>query len=93
MRALGLQSADQASDIVGEPIDVVGVYAGRLGRQVIAAQIGSDHPKTGRCQRRNLVAPGVPMLGKAMQQDDQRLVAKLDVVQSKVAKLGVAMDA
>ena len=44
-----------------------------------------------RCKRLYLQPPAVPELGDAVQQDDQRALASLHVMQSLVADLGVAL--
>jgi hypothetical protein len=62
-----------------------------LRRQVVAAQVGRDHAETGRRERRDLQPPAVPELREAVQQDDQRPVAGLDVMELHVAELGVAV--
>src|SRR5439155_7047733 len=56
----------------------------RLGRQVVAAQVGRDDPEARRRQRRDLQPPAVPEIGEAVQQDDERPVPGLDVVQLDV---------
>ena len=45
---------------------------GWLFAQVVAALVRGDHPVTGRGKERDLVAPAVPELGKAVQEEDGR---------------------
>ena len=71
-------------------LGVVGRDAVRLRRQVIAACIGCDDPESRRRKRFDLLPPSVPELGEAVQQNDQRPLAGLDVVQSLVAYIGIA---
>src|SRR6185437_6973871 len=58
--------------------------------QVVAAHVGRDDAEARRRERLDLPPPAVPELGEAVQQDDQRPLAGLDVVQLHVAGLGVA---
>ena len=64
---------------------VIGAPALWLVREVVAAHVGRDHVVAGLGQRPDLVTPGVPELGEAVQQDHQRPGAGLDVVQSDAA--------
>ena len=50
--------------------------------EVIAAHVGRHHVVAGLGQRPDLVAPGVPELGEAVQQNHERAGAGLDVVQA-----------
>ncbi len=70
---------------------IVSRDAVRLRRQVIAARVRCDDPESSRRERLDLPAPPVPELGETVQQDDQRPLAGLDVVQSLVADLGVPL--
>src|SRR5262249_47233357 len=53
--------------------------------------VGSDDAEPGRRQRFDLLPPAVPELRKAVQQDDERPVSGLDVMQLYVADVGVAV--
>lgn len=50
-----------------------------------------DHPEAGLNQRRDLVPPLVPELREAVQQQHERSLARLDVVEMHVAEIGVAV--
>ena len=76
------------------PAELVGGVGGeavRLRRQVVAAQVGRDDAEARLHERRDLLPPAVPELREAVQQDDERPVAGLDVVQLHVADLGVPL--
>ena len=91
-RGLGAAFADQIAHVGGQLAGGVSRDAVGLRRQVVAAQVGRDHPETGRRERRDLQPPAVPELREAVQQDDQRSVAGLDVMEPHlVADLGVAL--
>ena len=90
-RGLGTEFSDQAADVGGEQVDGVGLEALRLRRQVVATRVGRDHPKARRRERLDLQPPTEPELREAVQQDDQRPLAGLDVVQVHVADVGVAL--
>src|SRR4051794_25223782 len=89
----GLRAAllDETVNVGGELVGAVSRYAGRLRGQVVAAGVRRDDPKARRGERRDLSPPAVPELGEAVQQDDQRPVTSLDVMQPHVAHLGVAL--
>ena len=76
---------------VGQLVGGVVGEAVRLRRQVVAAQVGRDDAEARLHERCDLLPPAVPELREAVQQDDQRPVAGLDVVQLHVADLGVAL--
>ena len=77
----GTELPDQAADVGGEQIDGVGLEALWLRRQVVAARVRCDDPKTRSHERRDLPSPAEPELREAVQQKDQRPFAGLDVVQ------------
>ena len=87
-RAAFAQRADQAAHVLGQRLDVVAA-AGLLG-EVVAAQVRGDDAVAGLGQRPDLVPPGVPVLGEAVQQQHQRSLALLDVVQADAVGHGVA---
>ena len=68
-----------------------GLDALRPRGQVVAAQVGRDDVEAGLGERRDLPPPPEPELREAVQEDDERPVAGLDVVQRHVADLGVAL--
>ena len=89
-RGLGTELADETADVIGQLVGGVVVEAVRLRRQVVAAQVGRDDAEARLHERFDLPPPAVPELREAVQQDDQRPVAGLDVVQHHVvADLGV----
>lgn len=90
-RGLGAALADEIAHVGGQLVGGVCRAVVGLRRQVVAAQVGRDHAETGRRERRDLQPPSVPELREAMQQDDQRPVAGLHVVERRVADLGVAL--
>ena len=51
-------------------------YASRLAARVIAALVGSDHAKARARERAYLLAPAIPELRKAVQQDHHRAVLR-----------------
>jgi hypothetical protein len=90
-RGLGAAFVDEIADVGGELAGVVGRDAARLGGQVVAARVGGDDAESGRRERLDLQPPAVPELGEAVQQDDQRPVTGLDVMQPHIADIGVAL--
>jgi len=60
--------------------------------QIATPQVGRDYSVARFRERRDLQPPAVPELREAVQQDDQRPVAGLDVMELHVvADLGVAL--
>jgi hypothetical protein len=90
-RRLGTEFADEAADVGGEQVDGVGLEALWLRRQVVATQVGRDDSKARRRERRDLQPPAEPELRKTVQQNDQRPITGLDVVQARIADLGVTL--
>ena len=90
-RGLGAAFADEIAHVGGQLAGGVSREAVGLRRQVVAAQVGCDHAETGRRERRDLQPPAVPELREAVQQDDQRPVPGLDVMEPHVADFGVAL--
>ena len=90
-RGLGAALVDETVDVGRQLAGAVGADAVRLGGQVVAAQVGRDDAEAGCRERRDLPPPAVPELREAVQQNDQRPVAGLDVVQPHVADIGVAL--
>jgi hypothetical protein len=68
------ESVEDAGEVGGQVVDVVFDDAFRLAAVAIAALVGRDDPETGRGERRNLVAPGIGQLGKAVAQDDRHAI-------------------
>ena len=90
-RGLGAALVDEIADVGGELVGVVGRDLFRPRRQVVAAHVGCHDAESRRRERLDLPPPAVPELGEAVQQDDQRPVTRLDVMQPLVADLGVAL--
>ena len=90
-RGLGTELSDEAADVVREQVDPVGLEALRLRRQVDAARVGRDDPKTSSRERRDLQPPTEPELWEAVQENDQRPVTCLDVVQALIADFGITL--
>src|SRR5262245_28482620 len=72
-------------------VGVVGLHVGWTRRQVVAAHVGCDDAKARVCEWLDLQPPAEPELREAVQQNDQRPFAHLDVVQAHVAEVGVAL--
>src|SRR4029077_15516844 len=89
-RGLGAAFVDETADVVSQFAGVILGGAVRLRRQVVASRVGRDAAEPRRRERLDLAPPAVPELGEAVQQDDQRSVTCLDVMQPLVADLGVA---
>ena len=90
-RGLGTAFVDEIADVGGQLVGVVGRDAVRPRRQVVAAHVGRDDAESRRRERLDLQPPAVPELGEAVQQNDQRPLAGLDVMQSDIADLGVTL--
>ena len=90
-RGLGAAFVDQTADVGGQLADVVRRDAVRFRGQVIAAHIRYDDPEARRRQRLDLLPPAVPELGEAVQQDEQRPLTGLHVMQPLIADLGIAL--
>src|SRR6185295_1397130 len=63
---------DQAPDVQGQGVEVVGRDAPRLVARVVAALVRHHHMKAGGGERLDLLAPAVPELGKAVEQEEER---------------------
>src|SRR5206468_265711 len=70
--------------------EVVSSDVARLVALVVAAQVGGDDAEVG-CERRELVAPGVPALRKAVQEDHERASAVHRTVETHAIRLHPAM--
>ena len=69
-RAVGRERGGKAGHVGGHVLHVIGLDFVRLVRAAIAAHIGGGDAVAGLAERFQLVAPGIPALGKAMHQDD-----------------------
>src|SRR5262249_51137094 len=63
----------------------------RLRGEVVATGVGGHHAKARRCKRLDLQPPTEPELREPVQQDDQRPIPCLDVMQAHIADLGDAL--
>lgn len=68
----GSDVVEQADDVGGQLVNVVGLDRIRTGRAAVAALIGSQHVVPGVGEDRNLGPPGVGEFGKAVGQDHHR---------------------
>ena len=82
---------DEAADVGGQLVGGVVREAVGLRREVVAAEVGRDDAEAGLDERLDLLPPAVPELREAVQQEDQRALAGLDVVERRLADLGVAL--
>ena len=88
-------AASSRPDHVGrQRLDAVGGDALRLVARVVAALVGHDHAEAGLGQGADLLAPAVPELGEAVQQDDRRPARRpgLDDVQADSVRLDEPLD-
>jgi hypothetical protein len=83
----GAQGGDQVGHLLDQHPGSVVAHPGRLVGGVVAGQIGRDHSVAGVGERRELVSPGVPELGEAVQQHHQGAGARFDAVQAQPANV------
>ena len=76
--ALASQRDDQLRRIAREKLDPVGGRTAWLVGAAVPAQVGRDGAKSSGGERRQLVSPGEPALGKTVHQDHQRAVPRTD---------------
>src|SRR5215216_6057565 len=81
----GAQGRDQVGDVLGQHLGSVVAHPGWLVGGVVAGQVGRDHPVAGVGEGWDLVAPGVPELGEAVQQHHQWAGAHLNAVKTQPA--------
>jgi hypothetical protein len=72
-RSLAAERGDEPGDVVDERADVVRAPA--LGLPV-AAQVGCDRAVAGLAECGELMPPGAPQLGEAVQAEDERAVVR-----------------
>ena len=72
------QRDDQLRRIAREKIDAVGGRTAWFVGAAVPAQVGRNGAKSGGGERRQLVSPGEPALGKTVHQDHQRAVPRTD---------------
>ena len=90
--AIRAQRLDQALHIPCQEVQPVLARALGLVGEVIAPQVRRHDPVPRFGQRRQLVAPGIPVLRKSVQQHDQRALAILHVMQSHAIDGGVTVQ-
>lgn len=80
--ALHAQGADQLVELAEDEVGAVAPPPYRLVRVAETLQVEGDHPEV-LGQGRDLVPPGQPAVGEAVQEEDEGLVpgARLDVVE------------
>src|SRR5215218_7829931 len=81
----------QALHIARQQLNAVCAHSGRFVREVVAAHVRGNHAEAGLDQRRDLVPPLVPELREAVQQQHERSLARLDVVQPHISEVGIAV--
>ena len=74
--AVAAQRVGQARNVGRQDIEIVSGDALRLVALAIAALVGCDNAEARPRQRRDVVAPAVPIFGKAVQQEDERTVRR-----------------
>ncbi|TXT53633.1 MAG: hypothetical protein BAJATHORv1_140013 [Candidatus Thorarchaeota archaeon] len=89
---LAAEGVDQTPDVGSEPVDGVARHAGRLVAQVIPPLVRHHDPVSSPDQGRDLVVPGVPALGEAVEQHGQGTVHRPghDDVEPEPVRLHVA---
>src|SRR5262245_30851823 len=80
-RAALAQLPDQSGNIVSNDLETVALDPPRLVGQVVAAQVWGHHAAA-RCGKGgDLMSPGVPELGKSVQQHSERAAAGYNVME------------
>jgi hypothetical protein len=77
----------QSDDITGQMQHGVGLGVVGTAGPAVSALVGRDRVIAGRCERNELMTPGVPGLGKAMEQDNERPGAGLGDVHGQAANI------
>jgi hypothetical protein len=75
------ERVDEAEHVVDERGHAVRGQLGGGGGPPVAAHVGGDGVVSGGGERGELVAPGIPELGEAVEEDDGRPLARLGQVQ------------
>src|SRR5215813_4180046 len=76
MEVVATQSASDVDNIGNKVADGVVHDVRRFAAEVVSTLVGSDDAKARFCQGADLLAPRVPELGKAVQQDHQQTVCR-----------------
>src|SRR5580700_9890181 len=80
-RLLSTQSIDETHDVADVMENRILLHFLRTVASPIAAQVGGHRTEPRFRQRRELMPPGIPALGKAMAEDDERTFTLLGHVQ------------
>jgi hypothetical protein len=75
-RAFSAERRDQAADVGAKVLERISLDAVGLVAAAIAAHIRRGYAIAGIGERRDLVTPRIPALGKAVDQNDQRASAR-----------------
>ena len=75
------QRMDEADQIADQRMDAIGIGLPEFRGTAIAALVDGDDAVAGPGDRRHLEAPGIPELGKAVDEDHQRSLALFDQMQ------------
>ena len=89
-RAVATGVADHGGDVGDQVVEAVLRHPDRLVAQVVAAEIERRHLVMPG-EDGDLLAPPVPEVGKAVDQDDEGAVAPRDVVDPHAAAVGVSI--
>src|SRR5262249_24456898 len=82
---------DQRRDVFDQDFRSITVHTRRLVRFVVTPQVRGHDAATGRRQSGNLVPPGVPKLGKSVQQEYRGTLALLHVMKADAVDDGPAV--
>ena len=86
---LGADVVEQADDVGGQLVNVVGLDRIRTRRAAVAALIGRQHVVAGLGEDRDLVSPRVGQFGKAVGQDHHRCAAVAGLDHPQLHTIGV----
>jgi hypothetical protein len=88
---LGTQSVDETHDVADVMENRILLHLLRTVASPIAAQIWCHRTESSLRQRRELMPPGIPALGKAVAEDDERSFTLLGHMQADAVRLDHAM--
>ena len=81
-RGLASEGADERDQIAAERVGIVGLFLGNVGRSVAAGE-KADGAKARGCERWSGCVPRVRRVGKAVDQQHERPLARLEVAETK----------
>jgi hypothetical protein len=90
-RLLSAQSTDETHDVADVMENRILLHFLRTVASPIAAQVECHSTEPRLRQRRELMPPGIPALGKAVAEDDERTFTLLGHVQADAVRLNHAM--